>query len=87
MKNQYGSAILSKPNLKLEEVWTQTMEVHMETITVALPNVSHHLQPPLFTQNYQKDAGGNFTSASATSMPREHHGVMRTTTKMEVKLK
>ncbi|KAK1883404.1 Exodeoxyribonuclease [Dissostichus eleginoides] len=37
---QYGSAVFSRPNLKIEEIWTHTTEGNMETITVALPNVS-----------------------------------------------
>ncbi|KAJ8373455.1 hypothetical protein SKAU_G00040350 [Synaphobranchus kaupii] len=37
---QYGSAVFSRPNLTIEEVCTHTTEGQMETITVALPNVS-----------------------------------------------
>ncbi|KAI4825603.1 hypothetical protein KUCAC02_021283 [Chaenocephalus aceratus] len=37
---QYGSAVFSRPNLKIEEVGTHTTEGNMKTITVALPNVS-----------------------------------------------
>lgn len=37
---QYGSAVFSRPNLKIEEVYTHTTEGDMETITIALSNVS-----------------------------------------------
>ncbi|KAJ8365035.1 hypothetical protein SKAU_G00138660 [Synaphobranchus kaupii] len=45
---QYGSAVFSRPNLKIEEICAHTTKGHMETITVALPNVSVTLvyKPP-----------------------------------------
>ena len=46
---QYGSAVFCRPNLTIEEVCTHTTEGQMETITLALPNVSvtSVYKPPL----------------------------------------
>lgn len=79
---QYGSAVFSRPNLAIEEVCTHITKGQMETITVALSNVSSHqcINPPKVrssTLNCQIDAKGNATSASGTSMTIAHCGVMK----------